>query len=312
MKTKILGCILLLLALFNFCSRSYAQDNNDTTVYYHIIYIVETYNGGQFIGEIIKKDEKEVLIDTKDRGKVSIPKYEVKAIRELKDGEINAKGEYIPEEIFSTRYFITTNGLPIKKGENYVLWNLYGPEIHFGVGKNIGVGLMTTWFGVPIIGSAKYSIQLNEKTNIGLGTLLGTGSWAASDFYLALPYGVLTYGDRRKNISFSGGYGVIAYGGISDGNALLSVAGMIKIGSKVSFVFDSFIVPQVRFVNTTYSPNTNIYTTTTSYSPVALIIPGLRIQGDKNKAFQFGFAGIYGNNEFTPIPIPFIQWFRKF
>lgn len=311
MKTKTSCCILFLSIVLFFNSNLFAQEKVDTTII-SLTYIIETYNGGQFIGEILRQNEKEVLINTKDRGQISIPKYEVKVLRVLKSGELNAKGIYMPEEVFSTRYFITTNGLPIKKGENYVLWNLYGPEIHFGVGKNIGVGLMTSWFGMPIIGSAKYSININEKINIGVGSLFGTGSWAAPDFALGLPYGVFTYGDRRNNINFSGGYGIVAYEGIAEGKALMSIAAMKKVGKKVSIVFDSFIVPEVRFTNSTYDPNTNIETTTNKYSVFAILIPGIRIQEDPNKAFQFGFAGIYANGEFVPLPIPFLQWYRKF
>ena len=129
---------------------------------------------------------------------------------------------------------------------------------------------------------------------------------------MALPYGVLTYGDRRNNINFSGGYGIVAYDGIAEGKALMSVAAMKKVGKKVSIVFDSFIVPQVRFTNSTYDPNTDIELTTNKYSVLAILIPGIRIQEEPNKAFQFGFAGIYGNGEFVPIPIPFLQWYRKF
>ena len=309
MKTKIICCISIFVSLLFFNIKLVAQDVVDTTV---TQYIIETYSGGQFVGVLLKEDDKEVLIETKDRGKVTIPKFEVKVIRVLKPGELNVKGDYLPEEVFSTRYFITTNGLPIKKGENYVLWNLYGPEIHFGVGKNIGLGLMTSWIGMPVIGSAKYSIKVSEKFNLGLGTLLGTGSWAAPDFLLALPYGVLTYGDRRNNINFSGGYGVVSYGGVPEGKALISIAGMKKVGKKVSLVFDSFIVPEVRFTDSTYDPNTGIETITNKYNVLAILIPGIRIQDAADKAFQFGFAGIYANGKMVPVPIPFLQWYRKF
>lgn len=313
MKTIIIGGILILATVLFFNNKLVAQDVTDTTiVQISNTFLIETYNGGQFVGEIIKQDEKEVIINTKDRGQIAIPKYEVKIIRQLKAGELNVKGDYLPEEVFSTRYFITTNGLPIKKGENYVLWNIYGPEMQFGVGKNIGVGIMTSWIGMPVIGSAKFSINVSEKLNLGLGTLLGTGSWAAPDFVLALPYGVLTYGDRRNNINFSGGYGYVAYDTEGGGKALISIAGMKKVGKKVSLVFDSFIVPEVRFTNSTYNPNTDIETTTSKYSVLAIIIPGIRIQDAPDKAFQFGFAGVYGNGEMVPVPIPFLQWYRKF
>jgi len=311
MKLKVL---ILLLSCFLFINKSIVAQTNteETDVYYKKIYVVQTFAGREYVGELIKQDEREVILETKEVGRIAIPKLEIKTMKPVEEGQLGRSGEYMPDEVFSTRYFLTTNGLPLKKGENYVLWNLYGPEIHFGLSDNLGVGLMTTWIGMPIIGSVKYSFKLNEKMSCGLGTLVGTGSWASPDFALGLPYAALTYGDRRTNISFSGGYGVIAYGGNADGNALLSVAGMAKISSKFSFVFDSFIVPDVRFTNSNYNTVTGVSTTTTTYSPVALIIPGFRIQSAANKAFQFGFAGIYGNNEITPIPIPFVQWFRKF
>jgi hypothetical protein len=300
--------VVTLLFIFCFNNKLTAQQENDTTVYYNVIYIVETYNGGQFMGIIIKQDEREVVLETKDKGKVAIPKYEIKSIKKLGGGELNSRGEYVPEEIFSTRYFISTNGLPIKKGEHYVLYNLYGPEFHFGFEENFGAGIMTTWVGAPIVGSLKFSYQLKGKSSLGLGSLIGTGSWVVSNFFIALPYGVYTYGDRRSNISFSAGYGLIRYDGNSDGSALLAVAGMTKITNKVSLVFDSFIVPNVRSVN--YSANANVKTY--SYNTVALILPGIRVQSDPNKAFQFGFAGIYAQGKLTPLPIPFLQWYKRF
>lgn len=262
----------------------------DTTKTTDKLYIIITYEGGEFIGKIISQDAREILIETQDRGQILIPKYQIKEMKELKPGELSPSGEYIPAQIFATRYFITTNGLPIEKGESYILWNLYGPDFQFGVGKNLSVGILTTWFGVPIIGSVKYSLQLGENTSLGIGTLLGTGSWAAPEFGLALPYTALTFGNRRSNLTFSAGYGAVWSEGESEGRALLSVAGMTKVTKNMSLVFDSFIVP----------------------GTVALLIPGFRFQSKDDKAFQFGFAGIVVDGELLPAPIPFIQWFKKF
>lgn len=261
------------------------------------LFVITTNDGGEFIGEIVSEDSKEVLIKTKDKGEVSIPKYQIKSRKALESGDLNASGQYIPAEVFSTRYFITTNGLPIEKGESYVQWNLWGPDFEFGVAKNFSVGVMTTWFANPVIANAKYCIPLNKKTSLGVGTLIGTTTWFYSGgLGLALPYASLTSGDRKSNISFSAGYGAVMIDGFTNGRMLLSGAGMTKLGKKVSFVFDSFILPG----------NINTSTSTT-----ALLIPGLRIQTASDKAFQFGFAGIYADNEFVPVPIPFVQWYKK-
>ncbi len=309
MKTISKLIFLTLLVVSFSINKVVAQaDRDSSTTFFYII----TNSGGEFIGTIISQNAKEVLINTRDRGQVSIPKYEIKEMKEVNPNEMTIKGNYIPEEVFSTRYFITTNALPIKKGENYVLWSLYGPEVQFGVGENLGLGIMTSWVGMPVIGTAKYSIKLTETTSVGVGTLLGTGSWAAPDVAIALPFGALTIGNRRANINFSGGYGVVAYDNKSEGKALFSVAGMAKIGKKVSIVFDSFIVPNIFYSTYIYDNITNTSTVVTKRSPLIVFLPGIRVQGNNNSAFQFGFAGAYGNGEMVPIPIPMLQWFRKF
>jgi len=79
---------------------------------------------------------------TENLGKVAIPKHEIKKIREVRQGEIR-DGIFVGEEMFATRYFLTTNGLPIKKGDNYIQWNLLGPDFQFGLADNFGIGVMT-------------------------------------------------------------------------------------------------------------------------------------------------------------------------
>lgn len=260
------------------------------------IYIIIKNDGAEFIGKILSRNAREILIKTENLGEVMIPMHEVSEIREVNPGEITSSGKYIPAEVFSTRYFITTNGLPIEKGESYIQWNLYGPDFQFGLGKDFGVGLMTTWVGVPVLVSAKHSIPVADNVNVGLGALLGTGSWAAPEFGLILPFAALTIGDRRTNVSFSGGYGAVFTENENQGRSLFSISGMTKLSPKISVVFDSFIAP----ANNTSTDN-----------GFAILIPGLRLHFNKNKAFQFGFAGISANGELTPALFPMVQWYRK-
>jgi hypothetical protein len=245
-------------------------------------------------------DPREVLIDTKNMGQVSIPKHEIKEIKLIKSGDVSADGEYLPSETFATRYFITTNGLPIAKGESYVLWNWYGPDVQFGVAKNFSLGVISTWFVAPVIASAKYSLELDANTHLGVGTLLGTGSWVARDFHFALPFASLTWGNRRSNFTVSGGYGEVWQNGSAfedhpshSGRALCSVAGMTKVSKKTSLVFDSFIFPG-------NGRNLDYF---------ALYNAGFRVQTRADAAFQLGFLGISSTNDFVPIPM--VQFFRK-
>jgi hypothetical protein len=325
--------IVLLIAMLSLGNLS-AQSQPDTTA--AKLHVVVKHDGIEFVGKIISQDAREVLLETTTIGQVVIPKHEIKQIRELSSGDFTVTGVYMPDEVFATRYFLTTNGLPIKKGESYIQWNPYGPDMQFGVGKNFGIGIMTSWVAVPIIGTAKYTIPLKEKTNLGVGVLLGTGSWSVPEFALALPFASMTFGDRKANFTVSGGYGSVrhpqeeyspAYNTyttkkVTESRAMFSVAFMFKVGRKVSFVFDSILVPAgkdetVTGVNYYWDPNTGqpgppqTYQYKRERPSFALFVPGLRWQVDPQRAFQFGFAGVSAGGETLPVPIPMIQLYRK-
>jgi hypothetical protein len=314
-----------LLVFTLLCLSSWGFSQTDTTV----VQDTNTYrfiktDGGELIGKILKQDSREILILTSDNRKIYLPQHVIKKIVLVDTSDFNSKGEFIGEDRFATRYFITTNGLPMNKGEHYVQWNLFGPDFQFGLGKNFGVGIMTSWLGMPIIGTVKKSWVLAEKTQFAIGGLIGTGSWAAPDWGGALPFATLSFGDKSKNLAFSGGYGAIWQDGDVEGRALMSVAGMIKVSPKISLVFDSFIMPPGRTKTRTetyddyvYNPNTGQYelqTVTNTYNyrheAIALLIPGVRWHQAEGKALQFGFTGVFATGEFLPIPIPMVQWYR--
>jgi hypothetical protein len=284
--------ISLVFILFICPNHIQAQDYIDTTqVEVRKLHIVIKTDGTEFIGYIISQDAREVLIETEKLGQVYIPRHLIKEIRELEPGELK-NGQVLSDDSFSTRYFLTTNGLPLKKGDSYVQWNLYGPDFQFSVSDDFGLGIMTSWIGMPIIGSAKYSFHLGKDFHLGLGSLVGTGSWIKPDLFFALPYGSATLGNRKSNITLSGGYGYGSVDGEGSGEMLLSVAGLAKVSNKISIVLDSFIVPSSR-------------------ANFAVIVPGLRWSTDTDRAFQFGFAGLIVDGEAAPIPIPMVQWYRK-
>lgn len=334
MKTLIR--ILLVIILSAGMNHAFSQDQpvqlqqEDTS-----LHMLIKNDGTRYVGKIIKQDAREVLIETNELGQIYIPRHEIREIREVSKRELNEKGEYVPGEVFATRYFITTNGLSIARKENYIIWNLYGPDIQFGVTDNLGLGIMTTWLGWPLVGTIKYSVPLGELFSTGAGLLVGTDTWGGSGFRFALPYGVLTYGNRLVNFNFSFGYGSVRYKQeeynpntgnyekiiVNEGRVLMSGAGMFKAGKKVSVVFDTFIAPRGKKYDTyewrdVYNPVTGnweqIRVKVTKNRPgFALILPGLRFQTEPDKAFQFGFAGLVFDGETIPLPIPMLQWFRK-
>jgi len=297
---KIKSFILLLL-LINFCAILSAQDTLKVTPLQVKTYVVTKNDGTEYYGQIISQDEREVLLETKEIGRLYIPKHEIKSIKELTANDIKA-GTVIGNNMFSTRYFLTTNGLRMNKGDSYALFTWWGPEIQYGVSDGLTLGAMSTWLAVPIVLTAKTTFSANENLHFGLGLLAGTLSWADWGSYGALPYGVVTFGNSRNNFNITAGYAMVSGSGNTDmyGNntgrqsssaPLFSVGCLFRITNKVSFVGDSFI-----------------YAKSGSF---AIIVPGIRVSNRPNRAFQFGFAGISVDGKLSPVPMPMLSWFIR-
>jgi hypothetical protein len=237
------------------------------------LYRVVKSNNQEYIGRILNDDGREILLQTTTLGKIYIVKSDIQSITSV-NREIDFVGdEYRGTGVFTTRYQFSTNAFPLQKHENYALINLYGPEVHFSVSKNLSVGVMATWIASPIILALKYSIPTkNEKLNIGFGTLLGSvGYLNKGKGYGGLHWGMVTYGDRKNNVTLSLGYSYLNTG-IPSGEPMyepgtypahmtngywnfgyptsinfktpsvkatvLGIAGLASVGKKASFVID--------------------------------------------------------------------------
>lgn len=252
--------------------------------------LVTKNDGTEYVGVILQEDAREILLKTEQIGEIYIPKHEIKSIEPLGEGDYQG-GKYLGKNIFATRYFFTTNGLPMKKGDSYAMIQLPGAEYQVAIADNFTIGGLTSWIGVPIIGSVKYAVHISDNFNLALGALAGTGSWASWNSYGMLPYGALTFGNHRANLNVSAGYLRI---GIEDQIAsapLMSLAGLVRFNDRVAFTGDSFIYAKEDFV--------------------AVIVPGLRFSRTDTKAFQFGLAGLVVNGDVVPFPVPFLSWFIK-
>ena len=277
MKTRTLFQLCFTLALCFFGSQSvFAQAPNTTTPTTDTTkYLVIKNDGIEYVGLILSDDGREVLLQTQSLGKVFIPKSDIKSIRPLDLVEDVKKGEFNSAGVFTTRYQFTTNCFPIKKGENYAMVNLYGPEVHFAVHKDFSVGVMSTWIGSPLALALKYTRgTANPKINYGAGALIGTSGYLNSGRgFGGLYWGMITYGDRRTNVTLSVGYGHFNDGdnytysqavyvpgtyppfdfwiqdlpisgyeqvqnGINVEAPIIGLAGQTKVGKKASFIYD--------------------------------------------------------------------------
>jgi hypothetical protein len=281
MKTRTFFQLCFTLALCFFGSQSvFAQTPNTTAPATDSTkYLVVKNDGNEYVGLILSDDGREVLIQTSTLGKIYIPKSDIKSMRPLDLVDDVKKGEFNSAGVFTTRYQFTTNCFPIKKGENYAMVNLYGPEVHFAVHKDFSVGVMSTWIGSPLALALKYTRgTANPKINYGAGALIGTSGYLNSGRgFGGLYWGMITYGDRRTNVTLSVGYGhfndgdndffprteyvpgtytaanglppalpiqgfrQVSYGFKAEA-PIIGLAGQTKVGKKASFIYDCMFI----------------------------------------------------------------------
>ena len=331
MTKFLLSAALVLICSFDAFSQ--AEGITDSTK------IITMNNGDVRIGVIISDDGRELLISTLDIGKIYLRKQDIKNIKPYNPeaGEI-VDGDFLANSPFTTRYYFTTNARPLKKGEDYVMIHLYGPEVHFSVNERFSIGIMTTWIASPFVLAGKYSIPTkNPNVNFGIGTLLGTSGYLNTfRGFGGLHWGMATFGDERQNVTVSLGYSYMNPGDYNSPRLVtapvLSFAGIKKIGKRASFFFDSMIFfgskkeKTYSSYNYTYNPITGMYdymwtTSTNSYkNTIAFFMPGMRFQSGPKSAFQFALAGVIysernvtnNTSDVTAFPVPQCSWFIKF
>ena len=340
-----------------------ANAQTDTTKAKKLSLITKN-DGTEYIGEILSDDGREILIMTEKLGKIYIPKSSIQSIVAIESDSEIVHGEYRSTGPFTTRYAFTTNALPIKKGENYAIINLYGPEVHFAISDNFNLGVMSTWIASPFVLAAKYTFDTQSETfNVSLGTLFGTSGYL-NNFrgFGGLHFINFTGGTREKNITFSAGYcylqaGFTWGGGLPDEGTYItqssyfdswaysngrrpmvhgpmaSLAGMVQVGKKATFIFDSMVG---YFPRTTYSASTtelsapyndpnppynyipgsyeHVITHTRSDEVAMFLMPGMRFQSQPNRAFQVSLAGVtyFRNGSVLAFPMPMLSWYFKF
>ena len=111
---------LLIILCLSICAKSQSDSTSvsieDST---NNRYLVRLHNGADYIGPIISDDAREILINSEEIGLLYITKMEIREIILIKEDKNVIDGAYVADDIFTTRYFISTNGFPIKKKETY-------------------------------------------------------------------------------------------------------------------------------------------------------------------------------------------------
>ena len=221
--------VLLNIICFNISSQSLISDTNII----ENLFLVTKNDGGEYIGEIISDDGREILMVTKSIGKLFINKSDIKSITKVNEKISERKnGEFRSSGPFTTRYYFTNNALPIKKNENYALIHVYGPEVHFSVANKTSIGIMASWIASPVAMVIKQQVFSKNKVHLSIGSILGSSGYInQGQTFGGLHWGTLTFGDRISNISFSAGLAHINW----PSNNTNFMSGIREIGERYSY-----------------------------------------------------------------------------
>jgi hypothetical protein len=335
MTKKIAILVLLFIASTGLFHTCFAQDQVNEKK--DSLFLVTKNDGTSYQCQILSDDGREILIFTEALGKIFIKKSAIRSIARVNPARDMRQGVYIGEGVFTSRYQFSTNAFPIKRGENYAVINLYGPEVHFSIAKNLSIGSMNTWLGSPGALSIKYTIETKSpKLNFGAGALLATSGFLnQARGFGGLYYGVLTLGTRRNNISLSGGYvhfnwnhftktyspaGIYNLVNLPEKynmgwrntiqGPIFGAAGTLAINNRASIILDMFLLTTS---NNRYDQNQTYFTinddnfiqffepdiTLSEKSSHFVFMPAFRFQKMENRAFQFSLSGVIGKSSST-------------
>jgi len=237
MKKSILTLIIALFSAYGF-----GQTETDTTK----IYRIETSDGNEYIGKIIKLETYVTWLKTENIGIIKIFHRDIVNQVEVRKEQI-IDGFLWYENLQATRYFWAPNGYGLKEGEAYYqnMWILYN-QAGYGFSDNfsVGAGLLPLFlFGgspTPMWITPKFSIPLKkDKINLGLGLLAATVV-GTSDASFGIAYGVSTFGSRDRNLTFGMGYGYA--GGNWAKRPIIMLGGMARTGKKGYLMTENYII----------------------------------------------------------------------
>jgi hypothetical protein len=212
---------------------------------------IVTLDGFDFVGTIEEETDVQIKLKTEKFGVVTLQRSNISNLQPLKEEEL-VGGDVWFENPQGARYFYSPNGYGLQKGEGYYqnVWVLFN-QVSVGIIDyfTIGFGTVpTVLFGadvLPIWITPKFSYPIIEnKLHIGAG-IIGGGILGASEDepnpFIGLTYGVITYGDKDKNINFGMGGFFTSNDGFSK-YPVYSLSAMARASKKGYFLFESYVM----------------------------------------------------------------------
>jgi len=180
------------------------------------------------------------------------------AIRQLlaNEGKIAQRDSVVPDSVIvplenqmnehNTRYFFAPTAYSLRQNEFYYNTLYFGVhDIQYGFSDNFSLGMGSSIAFMPVYFTPKFSIPLAKNHTVGVGTLLGIGTYF-QNWFMNLAYVNYSIGDSRDNLTFAFGYlnsgNSAKYPEIESFNdkVVVSLSGMKQLGPHLYFISENY------------------------------------------------------------------------
>ena len=203
-------------------------------------------NGNRYLGKVLESNSDEILIETREAGKLTLNKRTIKSIRIISDTQFDS-GVWLTSHGINTRYFFGTNGYSLEKGTGYYqnTWVLFN-QFSYGVSDNLSLGggliplFLFNGTPTPFWGTIKYSLPLpSDNFHLATGALFGVVPVDGAAAF-GLVFAQATLGSNVSNVNFGMGYG---FGGDTFAERpAFSFSTLLKAGKKTAFVSENYLI----------------------------------------------------------------------
>jgi hypothetical protein len=219
---------ILLIASCGLSQYSFSQEDSTKIV------VVTKNDGGTYTGVIISDDGREILIDSKEVGKIYIPKHLIKTIESAENQESSKPVKEIKKEdpkpevkidpfddgelgyknFTSTKYIQSDNAFPLRPGEAFLKLMPVGLEVQIPLKPRWSMGAMSSFGGAPVVLKTKLSFPVFKSSFFSLdaaygsmmfGGLFGVGISEGGGYFNT----GFSFGDRENNFTAKLGFGLI-------------------------------------------------------------------------------------------------------
>ena|ERR1035437_7444282 len=163
-------------------------------------FIIQTNDGEEFIGVIEEMNDREVTIITNDKGRVIIPKYNIKKMEAVTEDNYKS-GTHIGENNFADKYIFENNSLPMEKQKIYVhSLYIFFWSANYAFNEKFSLGITGIFF-LSLMLDSKVSIKINKQTYFGPEAHIGY-LWF-SPIYFGYGNFKLTTGTKQNNFTIA-------------------------------------------------------------------------------------------------------------